>query len=473
MQWSVRRILWCLPLLLNLQTFPCSQAAETQVGLNGDVEIDQDDPSSSNPTCHSWTGATCDWEPNLKKMTVTLGGTYNETFYAYMTPDVSTFYNETPGQRKAKTPLFTGQFGKFINMSPDRVKVHWHSERRGEKPMYISEIEPFGSAGTSTFPSHKFVVTDSSDRVLTEWKIVPNNALYYFDPFDGDSVKAQKKLSAEQYQFYYIQLLNRVFAHQYRKFTGYDWLAIYKYKQPPRYHMWRADSLGQVHTIVSNEIQYVALPPQQELDRGTSKYGPRPDEISRMRPYRDKYPTLELQLKVLSCAPRVFEIRNFLSDVEVDHIIQLAKNSNMQLSSTRAGSASEATSNQRTRTSKNTWINRYTDMITEVIHRRAADVLQINESLLRWRRKSEISEFPESMISNAERLQLVHYSVGQRESASLLRKMHHILFTYFMCSLDFSLMVSALCQNTRHTTIFPCPRSCTVNRAVLRQSSFT
>ena len=122
--------------------------------------------------------------------------------------------------------------------------------------------------------------------------------------------------------------------------------------------MWRADSLGQVHTIVSNEIQYVALPPQQELDRGTSKYGPRPDEISRMRPYRDKYPTLELQLKVLSCAPRVFEIRNFLSDVEVDHIIQLAKNSNMQLSSTRAGSASEATSNQRTRTSKNTWINR-------------------------------------------------------------------------------------------------------------------
>ena len=100
--------------------------------------------------------------------------------------------------------------------------------------------------------------------------------------------------------------------------------------------------------------------------------------------------------------------------MEVDHIIQLAQDSNMQLSSTRAGAASEAMTAQ-TRTSKNTWINRYTDMVTEVIHRRAADVLQINESLLRWRRTSEIPEFPESMISIAERLQLVHYGVGQRE----------------------------------------------------------
>ena len=348
-------------------------------------------------------------------MTVVLGA-YNETFYAYVTPDVSTFYNETAGQRKAKIPKFSGQFGKFVNMSPDRVKVHWHSGKRGDAPRYISDIEPFGSAGTATFPMHKFVVTDFNDpsRVLTEFKIVPDTALYYYDPFAGDALKAQKKLSPEQYQFYYIQLQNRVFAHQYRQFTGYDWLAIYKYKQPPRYHMWRADSLGQVHTITTNEIQIVSLPPQRELSRGTSKYGPRPDEITRMRPYRDKYPTMELQLKVLSCAPRVFEIRNFLSDVEVDHIIQLAQDSNMQLSSTRAGAASEAMTAQ-TRTSKNTWINRYTDMVTEVIHRRAADVLQINESLLRWRRTSEIPEFPESMISIAERLQLVHYGVGQRE----------------------------------------------------------
>lgn len=426
MKTSCRRTLWLLLLLLLQQT---AQSAEVEVGVDG--EGGGEDGSEQDPqTCHAWTGASCDWEPNLKKMTVAYGnGAFNETFYAYVTPDVSTFYNETAARRKAKIPKFTGQFGKFINMSPDTVKVHWHSGKRGDRPMYISDIEPFGSAGTATFPGHKFIVTATNDpdQVLIEWKMEWNNALYFYDPFDSDPTKAQKELSPEQYQFYFVQLQNRAFAHQYRQFTGgTDWLALYKYKQPPRYHMWRADSFGQVHTVTTSEIQFVELPPKKELDRGTSKYGPRPDEIQRIRPYRDKFPTMELQLTVLSCAPRVFEIRNFLSDVEVDHIIQLAKDSNMKLSSTRAGSSSEATSDSRTRTSKNTWINRHTDMVTEVIHRRAADVLQINESLLRWRRKSEIPEFPESMISVAERLQLVHYDVGQRKY--LITETFHALF---------------------------------------------
>ena len=398
-------------LLLLLLTSHQARSSEVEVDLEGQQQQQQDEFA-----CHSWTGATCDWEPNLQKMTVAYGnGAYNETFYAYVTPDVATFYNETPGSRKAKQPFFSGLYGKFINMSPDSIKVHWHSGNRGEAPMYISDIEPFGSAGTATFPRHKFIVTafDDPDQVLLEWNIEKGNSLYYYDPFESDPTKAQKALSAEQYHLYFMQLQNRAFAHQYREFTGTDWLGIYKYKLPPRLHMWRADALGQTHTVTTNEIHYVELPPTDELERGTSKYGPRPDEIRRMRPYRDQLPTLELQLKVLSCAPRVFEIRNFLSDTEVDHILQLARNSDMQLSSTKAGDAAEANVDGRTRTSQNAWIARHTDMITEAIHRRAADVLQIHESLLRWRRASEIPEFPESMISIAERLQLVHYDVGQ------------------------------------------------------------
>jgi len=394
-----------------------ARAAEVQVGLDGHQEpFDEDDDQQHPVTCDAWTGSSCDWEPNLQKMTVAYGSGASEVFYAYVTPDVATFYNETAGQRQAKTPAFTGQYGKFINLSPDTVKVHWHSGQRGAKPMYISDIEPFGSAGTATFPGHKFIVTASSnpDQVLTEWKMEAGNALYYYDPFGMDPSKAQKALSTDQYHFYFIQLQNLAFAHQYKQFTGTDWLAVYKYKNPPRYHMWRADAFGQTHTVVTNEIHYVERPPDHELERGASKYGPRPDDLTRQRIYRAQQPTLELQLTVLSCAPRVFEIRNFLSDVEVDHIIQLARDSNMQLSSTRAGGSSDASTDSRTRTSKNTWIARHTDMITEIIHRRAADVLQIREPLLRWRRTSEIPEFKESMISVAERLQLVHYDVGQR-----------------------------------------------------------
>jgi hypothetical protein len=397
------------------------EAKDSADGTTATTTVGDDDDFAEYPqTCHAWTGASCDWEPNLQSMTVRYGnGAYNETFHAYVTPDVSTFYNLTHQSKKAAQPQFTGQFGKFINLSPNNVRVHWHSGKRGDAPVYISDIEPFGSAGTSTFPKHKFVLTLSSDpnKVLTEWTIETDKSLYYYDPFNGNPDKAKKALSTEQYHFYHIQLQNLAFAYQYRQFTGADWLALYKHKHPPRYHMWRADSFGQIHTVVTEENHYVELPPAKELQRGTSVYGPRPDEIGRMRRYRHQYPTLELQLKVISCAPRVFEIANFLSDVEVDHILQLAAAAEMQRSSTKAGEASAETLDDNTRTSRNTWIARNTDMVTDAIHRRAADVLQIHEKLFRWRRTSEIPEFPESMISIAERLQLVHYAVGQRTLA--------------------------------------------------------
>ena len=395
------------------------------VGDSVNVDVDgnsnaalSDDEVKLPQTCHSWTGASCDWEPNLHPMTVQYGnGIYNETFNAYIIPDVSTFYNLSSGTKKAKTPKFNGQFGKFINMSPNIVRVHWHSGYKKDEPVYIADIEPFGSAGTATYPNHRFVVTPPNDNknVLIEWVIKADNALYYYDPYDNNPEKAKKALNDDQYHRYFIQIQTRAFAIQYRKFTGIDYLALYKHKHPPRYHMWRADFINQTHTVTTNEIPFIALPPSDELQRGTSVYGPRPDELSRMRKYRHQQPSMDLTLRVLSCAPRVLEIQNFLSDIEVDHILHIAHTKHMQRSSTRAGDSALETSNDSTRTSKNTWIERHHDLIIDILHRRAADVLQIPESLLRWRRNSEIPEIAnETSVSIAERLQLVHYDVGQR-----------------------------------------------------------
>lgn len=405
-------LLWCSPIYSGMQSH---QAAEVALDATGDLE-DLDDFLYPQK-CLAWTGASCDWEPNLRDMTVQYGnGVYNETFLAYVVPDVASFYNLSAGQKNAKHPKFTGQFGKFINLSTDTVRMHWHSGVRGQDPVYISDIEPFGSAGTATFPTHKFVLTNkNSKKVLTEWTVQTGNSLYYYDPFDSNPEKARKAMSEQQYHLYHMQLQNWAFAHQYRQFTGTDWLALYKHKRPPRFHMWRADAIGQTHSVVTGEIHFTELPPTHELKRGTSVYGPRPDEIDRIRRYRDTLPELELRLQVLSCAPRVFEIQNFLSDVEVAHLLELAAASAMERSTTKAGGVAMATQDNATRTSKNAWIARNTDMITDAIHRRAADVLQIHESLFRWRRTSEIPEFPESMISITERLQLVHYDVGERK----------------------------------------------------------
>lgn len=180
--------------------------------------------------------------------------------------------------------------------------------------------------------------------------------------------------------------------------------------------MWRCDSIGQTYSIDTYEIHYTELPPEYELHRGTSVYGPRPDELERMRPYKATQPILNLTLKALSCSPRVFEIQNFLSNVEVDHILHnIIPTLSLSKSTTSATSNQQKNNTSETRTSRTSWIARNTDMIIDGIHRRAADVLQIHESLLRWRRPTEIPEFPDSMISIAERLQVVHYEEGQRK----------------------------------------------------------
>ena len=76
-------------------------------------------------TC-SWEDQDCYQDPALTPMTVDFlpDGT-NETFLAYVTPDVSTFYQEEPGKRKPVRPRFGGQFGKFINLSSKSVKRYW------------------------------------------------------------------------------------------------------------------------------------------------------------------------------------------------------------------------------------------------------------------------------------------------------------------------------------------------------------
>ena len=346
-------------------------------------------------------------------MTVDFGQGVKHVFYAYQPPDVSTFYNETEGSRVAKEPLFTGMFGKFINHSPETIRVFWDSGKPNDAPTYISDVEPFGAAGTATYPGHQFFAATADDTVLQRWTIVSTTSLYYYDPFDSPQ-QAQKQLDAQQFALYQMQLMNQFFAQRYREVTGTDWLALYQQKLAPRYHMWRADALGQSFEIPTKEIHFVELPDEKELQRGTSPYGPRPDERAKMRRHRDKYPSMTLNMTVLSCSPRVFEIPNFLSDVEVEHILNVAGRMNLKQSTTQSGSSSRKTTDSRTRTSSNSWIARNTDLVIDAIYRRAADLLQIDEALLRWRRATEIPEFTESTISISERLQLVHYGPGQQ-----------------------------------------------------------
>jgi hypothetical protein len=81
--------------------------------------------AQEDETC-AWNDLSCYQDPHLKKIQVDLGTGTNATFLAYHPPDVSTFYQEAPGTREAMKPGFRGQFGKFINLSPNKVRIYWY-----------------------------------------------------------------------------------------------------------------------------------------------------------------------------------------------------------------------------------------------------------------------------------------------------------------------------------------------------------
>jgi hypothetical protein len=279
---------WILSLSL-LSAFVAVDGAEYGVGVNGD-NVDLIDDLLYNPqqACKYWTtpgyrsfarelegapakkledillsdndddtywsgsAVSCGWEPNLLPMTVQYGGGYNETYYAYVTPDVSTFYNAPAKSKKPSKLQFNGMFAKFVNFAHYPIQVYYYDTTKNNKKgdpsndpyVYISDIEPFGSAGTATFPKHKFVITHvgKPNEILKEFTIDPDNSLYYYDPLGFDGLNQLSKLgwTDMQIHMYHIQLVNRAFAIQYKQFTGgTDWLALYKHKNPPRYDSFR------------------------------------------------------------------------------------------------------------------------------------------------------------------------------------------------------------------------------------------
>jgi prolyl 4-hydroxylase len=358
-----------------------------------------------------------DLDPNLQLIPGT-------NFKAYVRADISTFYGKEPGSRQEKKPDFRGQAGKFVNMSPERVDLWWDGP---SGPVLNDSLRPWTSGGTSCFPNHKFIFTkpEKPDEVLCRMTIVPDVAVYYCDPFlppyefhtdaraRGEQLlgggRSLDSLSAEDRAHYDAHVYNLEFGEVYKKFTGgSEWLTMYP-KNPPRHKIWRADYFGQEHYVQTLETQFIEIPPAEEiyeLSRFDMRRGE--DESIALSEYRSPG-LMNITIKALSCAPRAFEIKNFLSDIEVDHILDIVQQKELERSTTNGHLSS-------TRTSTTTWLSRNSDLIVDAVFRRVADALRINEALLRDRDADELENFPTRSRIN-EDLQIVHYDVGQEYQA--------------------------------------------------------
>jgi prolyl 4-hydroxylase len=290
---------------------------------------------------------------------------------------------------------------------------------------------PFSASGTATFPTHRFVFTpeNNENKVLHTMVIrhYPDN-LYFYDPYhvEGDPIATEQNLMGNltkaERELYDGWCKTKLYNDYYLNMTGRSYLANYL-RKPPGHHMWRGDYFGQTHSLVTQETHFISEPPKKKLQPITIKGKKRrykADAPRILSEYRDPNP-LNLTLRVISVAPRTFQIDNFLSAIEVDHITELASGIKLSLSGTGESEPGEQTvesdksvSNvKKTRTSYNSWVKRERSPIVDAIYRRAADLLKIDEALLRHRDKGEIKNNDDHLHTLAEDLQLVNYKETQ------------------------------------------------------------
>lgn len=262
---------------------------------------------------------------------------------------------------------FTGFAAKFVNLSPKPVLLYWDG-RSEEQRRLVGEIAPFESLGTATTPGMSFSVSPVYDSrtALQRWTVTADDCLQYYEP---EGVIDQ--LDEEQLLAYQMQKLNQEFARHYLIHSRRQWLA--NFPRPfPVFPMWLAESFGQVIRV---------------------------DE--------------RYKLTVESVTPRVLSLRNFLSPEECDQLIALALSQGLKGSTVYSGAMAKHQQDRSTRSSSNAWLERSTTTLTDAIYRRAAKLLQMDESLLAGPIDDDVHEQHHSIV---ESLQVVRRAVFYRPS---------------------------------------------------------
>ena len=277
---------------------------------------------------------------------------------------------------------------KFRNMIPGKVDLYF-VPRQG-KPIFEGHIPFTHITTTNAYQGHHFFVVmhkespDVPANRLCFVTVQADQVLYvFYDNRDPDSnnvepIPAEAKKLADEEQ---------AFMSAYKEKTGIHWrhyfgpLTFQKGepigpRPPPKIFMWPAESVGDVHEVVSPHSYWHCAEAHCQ----------------------DTSEPISLELEAISTVPRAFLIKDFISDYEAEAIIASA---GPRLGVSHVGGKDQGTITSKTRTSTNAWLARHSSPITETLYRRAADVLNIDEALMHHDK-------------NVEDLQVVHYSQDQK-----------------------------------------------------------
>eukprot|EP00970_Alexandrium_tamarense_P018238 scaffold13324_cov206-Alexandrium_tamarense.AAC.8 len=350
---------------------------------------------------------------------------------------------------------FINLSGSTLNLYWDGGRIPSGPKEGEMHAVLVGTIPSMESIGTSSFPGHAFFVTPTYDKehVLQRWTVTEDEPLLYFHPLEDMSKEEQQneveslvgsgKWTMKQKFAREAWMVDRSFARDYLVKTGRVWMAIFPQpylqgvnrdrvvidvqdsnalatmegavlEENQEMHMWSADYIGQIHTVETSHLYFTALP--ESLEKLTKEdYQVAAEEQRRlaMRQFQsttvkankktevvsgiDNNDTMPMSLKVLSCAPRVLEVKKFLSPVEVQHLIDLASGAKgdvaMQRSTVLASNVKgsdkikiRGATKTDTRSSSGGWIHREQDVIVDTIFRRIADLLKIDKNLMRDQR---------------------------------------------------------------------------------------
>jgi prolyl 4-hydroxylase len=386
----------------------------------------------SDPSTCSLLEGDEEMDPGLEKMTFDIGsGT--EVAWVYSKPNVSSFYRDAPGSpdRKMVTPAYRGQVCNFINLS-DKEVVLFLEKSQGPS-VQLRQLDPMSGKGMSVVQGQTLYFADAKGRLIQRFTIDDESASlqvydpYYIEGYPEVTESYVSMLNLEMQSLYNQWRATIEFAEHYTKTTGRAFLSHYNGQRAltpskPKHSMWQANYFGQEHWVTTREVHYDRLPPVEHLralprlshDRELANEDPRllPDYRvageSSSSSSSSSFQTMNMTLKVLSCAPRVFEIANFLSPTEVQHVLDITQAKTLKDSSTGAGTG------HTNRRSQNTWIFREESPIMDSIYRRAADLLRIDEGLLRDHTGQDANTGSTiEQPTAAEPLQVLHYTPGQ------------------------------------------------------------
>ena len=209
------------------------------------------------------------------------------------------------------------------------------------------------------------------DKEIDSFTIEKEKVLY---PLEDETTTNEMKLEIQE---------ENNFSLEYRKKYNRPWIGYFgvygqsttkaSSRKPPSLFMYDAFDVGDIYTKTSNAYKWVN---NEQVEKDTT-----------------------YNIEVISTEPKVFVIKDFLSDFEVDTI---TKEASTLLKKSEVGSESYggAEYDLVQRSSTSCWLPRATNPITESIYCRAADILGIAREKMCEK-------------SHAESMQVVHYDTNQ------------------------------------------------------------